>query len=206
MDGFGNKFFARAAFTLNQYGRAARRDLCDEIEGSGIDPLSAAMNLLELPLLDRVIKESMRLFTPVPYQVRRVTRDVAFGDVTLKQSNKVLIGAWATNRLASTYSDAAMFKPDRWQHTHPGSFDYLTFSAGPRRCVGYGLAMIIVKVTLATILLNRRPGLIDRTRIDTRVAITLRSRQPIPVLMRNRTARMRRAAIRGTVTSLFAAD
>ena len=32
MDGFGNKFFAGAAFALNQHGRTARRDLCDEIE------------------------------------------------------------------------------------------------------------------------------------------------------------------------------
>jgi len=161
------------------------------------------MKLLELPLLDRVMKESMRLLTPVPYQIRRVKQPTQFSNVALKENNKIIIGAWATNRLASTYPQAETFLPDRWQNADPGGFDYLTFSAGPRRCVGYGLAQIIVKVTLATILRHRRPRLVDGATIDTRVAITLRSRQPIPVMMQGRTARMRRADIRGTVTTLY---
>ena len=191
-------------FLLMQHPDIAH-DLCDELDASGIDPLTDPMKLLELPLLDRVLKECMRLFTPVPYQVRRVAQPIQVGNVMLQESNKVLIGSWATNRMASTYTDAERFKPDRWLTEEIGPFDYLTFSAGPRRCVGYGLAMVIVKVTLATILLKRRPHLLENTRIDTRVAITLRSKQPIPVVMAGRNARMVRAAVHGTVSNLYAA-
>ena len=88
--------------------------------------------------------------------------------------------------------------------TNSNTYNYLTFSAGPRRCVGYGLAMIMVKITLASILLKRRPNLVPNTRIDTKVAVTLRSKQPIPVVMANRNAKMVHADCSGTVANLYA--
>ena len=99
-------------FLLMQHPDIAH-NLCDELEGSGIDPLSDGMKLLELPLLDRALKESMRLFTPVPYQVRRVTREAQPVSANLKPRDVVVIGSSATNRLASVYADAERFKPDR---------------------------------------------------------------------------------------------
>ncbi len=166
----------------------------------------------------------MRLFTPVPYQVRRVARAAQPVGADLKEDDRILIGSWATNRLASVYADAERFKPDRWIETDSNNYDYLTFSAGPRRCietdsnsydyltfsvgprrcVGYGLAMIMVKITLASIPLKRRPNLVPNTRIDTKVAVTLRSRQPIRVVMSNRNAKIVRTDVHGTVSDLYA--
>ena len=191
-----------ALFLLMQHPGIAH-DLCDEIDGSGIDPVSEGMKFLELPLLDRVLKESMRLFTPVPYQVRRVTRDATVAGAGLKAKDIVVVGAWATNRLASVYSGAEKFRPDRWIETDSNTLDYLTFSAGPRRCVGYQLAMIMVKITLASILSKRRPNLLPDARIDTKVAVTLRSKQPILVMMGNRDTKIMRSPVRGTVTNHY---
>ncbi|MEX2648500.1 MAG: cytochrome P450, partial [Alphaproteobacteria bacterium] len=190
-------------FLLMQHPNIAH-DLCDELDGSGIDPLSDGMKLLDLPLLDRVLKESMRLLTPVPYQVRRVTRDAHPNGADLKPRDIVVIGSWATNRLASVYAEAERFKPDRWLEMDSNTYDYLTFSAGPRRCVGYGLAMIMVKITLASILLKRRPNLVPNARIDTQVAVTLRSKQPIPVVMADHNAKIVRSSVHGTVTNHYA--
>ena len=146
----------------------------------------------------------MRLFTPVPYQVRRVARAAQPVGADLKEDDRILIGSWATNRLASVYADAERFKPDRWIETDSNNYDYPTFNAGPRRCVGYGLAMIMVKITLASILMKRRPNLVPNTRIDTKVAVTLRSRQPIRVVMSNRNAKIVRTDVHGTVSDLYA--
>jgi cytochrome P450 len=189
-------------FILMQHPAIAHQ-VCDELDGSGIDPISDGMKLLDLPLLDRVIKESMRLFTTVPYLVRRVKARAKDIEIDLQPRDFVIIGAWATNRLASVYSEADKFVPDRWIKTNPNAYDYLMFGAGPRRCVGYGLAMIMIKITLASILLNRRPTLVPRTRIDTKVAITLRPRRAIPVVMANRNARFLRAEVFGTVAGLY---
>jgi cytochrome P450 len=190
-------------FILMQHPNIAHQ-LCDELDGSGVDPLSNGMKFLDLPLLDRVLKESMRLFTPVPYLVRGVNGSAQYLDANLRSKDVVIIGAWATNRLASVYSEAEKFLPDRWTKTDSNAYDHLIFGAGPRRCVGYGLAMIIIKITLASILLKRRPKLVPETRIDTKVAITLRSRQPIPVIMAGRDANFERANIHGTVARLYA--
>ncbi|TDI54253.1 MAG: cytochrome P450 [Alphaproteobacteria bacterium] len=146
----------------------------------------------------------MRLFTPVPYQVRRVARAAQPVGADLKEDDRILIGSWATNRLASVYADAERFKPDRWIETDSNNYDYPTFSAGPRRCVGYGLAMIMVKITLASIPLKRRPNLVPNIRIDTKVAVTLCSRQPIRVVMSNRNAKIVRTDVHGTVSDLYA--
>lgn len=189
-------------FMLMQHPQIAR-NLCDELDGSGIDPRTDGVKLLELPLLDRVVKESMRLFTPVPYQVRRVAEDAQANGIELKAKDYIVVGSWATNRLASVYSEAEFFRPDRWLRSRPNPYEYLVFSAGPRRCVGYGMAMIMVKVTLASILLQRRPSLQPDTRIDMRVAVTLRSRQPIPVTFADRTTEFRCAPVRGSVTAMY---
>jgi cytochrome P450 len=189
-------------FLLTQHPETAHA-LCDELEGSGIDPLSDGMKLLELPLLDRVLKESMRLCTPVPYQVRRVSKDAEASGLDLRARDIVVIGAWATNRLKSVYQDAEKFIPDRWFGMNANSYDYLTFSAGPRRCVGHGLAMIMLKITLATILLKRRPCLVPDSTIDTQVAVTLRPRKPIPVVFADKSRRFERAAAGGTITRLY---
>ncbi len=53
-------------------------------------------------------------------------------------------------------------------------------------------------------ILKRRPNLVPNTRIDTKVAVTLRSRQPIRVVMSNRNAKIVRTDVHGTVSDLYA--
>ena len=177
--------------------------LCHEIEGSGMDPMSGGQDLLALPLLDQVCKEAMRLFTPVPYQVRRVTRDAEAAGIPVRRKDVIVIGTWAHNRLADVYIEPARFWPERWAASKAGEFDCLTFSAGPRRCVGYLLAQIMIKVTVWSLLRQRHPRVVPHTRIDTRVAINLRSRQPIPVIMAPRDQPFRRAPVTGTVERIY---
>ncbi|MBY0382637.1 MAG: cytochrome P450 [Xanthobacteraceae bacterium] len=191
-----------AVFLLAQHPTIAH-DLCDEITGAGIDPATDGMRLLELPLLDRVLKESMRLFTPVPYQVRRVTADTRANDISYAHRDIIVIGAWATNRLRSVYRDADSFQPERWLTNDANNYDYLVFSAGPRRCVGYALAQIMVKITLATILMRRHPTLIAGQRIDTKVAVTLRTKQPIMALFNDATRHFERQPVEGSAANLY---
>ena len=194
-------------FLLMQHPDVAH-DLCDELDGAGLDPSSDWEKLLNLKLLDQVCKESMRLFPPVPYQMRRVTHDAEVGDaeaagVAVRRGDVIVIGCWGHNRLADVFTDPTTFRPERWATSEFGLYDSLTFSAGPRRCVGFSLAMIMIKVTLATILASRRPRILPQTRIDMRVAINLRTHGPIPVVMARRDQDFQRVPVGGTVTRLF---
>lgn len=191
-----------ALFLLNQHPKILA-DLCDEIDGSGINLLDNPTDILKLPILDRVFLESMRLFTPVPFQVRRVTQETNQFGTDLRPNDQVIIGAWATNRLKSVYENAEQFQPDRWVGKNSVSYDYLTFSAGPRRCVGVGIAMAILKITLAAILQQRRPNLISNQRIDTKVAVDLRAKQPMMAIFAPRSESPRKANITGTSLAMF---
>lgn len=185
-------------FLLTQFPQVAE-ELYAELAGSGADPRTDCNTILGLPLLDTFLKESMRLFTPVPYQVKRVKAEATPLGTRLKRNDIVIIGAWATNRLESVYEKAAQFEPERWNTTSADGFGYLTFSAGVRRCVGYGMAMVMVKLTLASIILKRRLMLVPGTRIDTFVAVTLRSRQPVRVILANRDTAFALGKVTGTV-------
>jgi cytochrome P450 len=135
--------------------------------------------------------------------MRRVTSDAEAAGVALRRGDVIVLGCWGHNRLADVFTDPASFRPERWAASDFGTYDSLTFSAGPRRCVGFSLAMIMIKVTLATILASRRPRIVPQTRIDMRVAINLRSRGPIPVVMARRDQDFQHAAVSGTVTRLY---
>jgi cytochrome P450 len=187
-------------FLLMQHPEVAR-DVCDDV--AGIDIVSDPMSVLSRPLLDRVVKEGMRLFTPVPYQVRRLAADAELAGIPLRRKDTIVIGTWAHNRLADVWVAAERFRPERWEGRRMGEFDYLTFSAGPRRCVGFFLAQIMVKLTLATILQQRHPRLAPGIRVDTRVAINLRAKGPIPVVMAGREDAFRRVDVAGTVNRVF---
>ena len=56
------------------------------------------------------------------------------------------------NRNADVYPCPEAFLPDRWLDIKPNAFAYPTFNAGPRACLGKGMAMLEIKMTIALIL------------------------------------------------------
>lgn len=49
------------------------------------------------------------------------------------------------------YENPLAFNPDRFLEKPDGKYDFLPFGAGPKKCLGYPLALLIIKSTLATI-------------------------------------------------------
>jgi cytochrome P450 len=174
-------------------------------EVAEFDPIAAPLACLDFPLLDQVVKEALRLFTPVPYQLRVTTAATELFGVHLPAKSRVLIGAWTTNRAPAVYPDPDAFRPERWAGRVPNAYDWLTFSAGPRRCIGFGLAMIMIKVTLAMLLRDRCPRLVAGTHIDTRVAVTVRPAGAMPLILAPSGAGFERVPISGRAARLFRA-
>ncbi|KAG7391230.1 hypothetical protein PHYPSEUDO_005591 [Phytophthora pseudosyringae] len=114
----------------------------------------------QLVYLEAAIKESLRLNPVAPLIGRTATQDVFFSDGTfITSGTRVVIPTFAVARLESIWgADAAEFKPGRWIDPETGSlrvispFKFLVFLAGPRSCLGAKLAMLELKVALATIL------------------------------------------------------
>ncbi|KAJ8672685.1 hypothetical protein QAD02_003945 [Eretmocerus hayati] len=110
-------------------------------------------DLHRMEYLERVIKETMRLFPVGPLLVRRVTDDLNIGEFTLTKGSSVVLGIIKTHRCEKHWVDPLTFNPDRFSpeevaKRHP--YAYIPFSAGPRNCLGIKYAMMAMKTLLAT--------------------------------------------------------
>ncbi|EJF60511.1 cytochrome P450 [Dichomitus squalens LYAD-421 SS1] len=122
-----------------------------------------------LPYLEAVLRETLRLYSGLPYIERVVTvpDSIPLGE-PVKLSNGevvsqipvlpgqvVVILCIAIHRMDSVWEDPDVFRPERWLKDLPpseklcsGWAKTLAFSDGPRNCIGYRLAIFQYKVIL----------------------------------------------------------
>ncbi|XP_067130119.1 cytochrome P450 4C1-like [Centruroides vittatus] len=114
-------------------------------------------DLLKMKYLECVIKESMRIYPPVPIIGRKNPYELKIDDYVLPPKSTFVIGIHAIHHNPSVYENPEVFDPDRFlpenfKKLHPYAF--LPFSAGPRNCLGGKAAMVTIKTAMANILRN----------------------------------------------------
>ncbi|KAL1422668.1 hypothetical protein MTO96_003846 [Rhipicephalus appendiculatus] len=114
-------------------------------------------HVAKLTYLDRVLKETMRIFTIVPWVGRSLTEPLKIGNYTIPEGCTCYVFAYGIHRDPAHYTDPEVFDPDRFlpencSRNHP--FAFVPFSAGPRNCIGQKFAMLELKVLLAKVLTN----------------------------------------------------
>jgi cytochrome P450 len=176
--------------------------LLDEVSATPAKSRVCADQPEPLSLLDAVVKESMRLLPPVPFQIRRASQDTDLIDCEVKAGTRVFFSAFLTNRLPDVYHDGDKFIPQRWAQIAPSQYEYLVFSAGPRTCIGYWFGMTFLKTTLAHIVRHYRITLVPGARIDSGVAITMWPSRGLPVVIRPQDGLFRASPIRGNIGRL----
>ncbi len=161
--------------------------------------------LAALPLLDAVVKESLRLLSPVALTGRTAARGATLGGYEIPERADVYISPFVTHRLPELYARPNHFLPERWLKGEPAPspWAYLPFGAGPHVCVGASLAALEIRLTLAMLLQRFTLLPPDGARIDHRVQATLSTKAGLPmrVLPRQRVDRPPR--ITGDVRELF---
>jgi cytochrome P450 len=177
-------------------------DLMDELESAlGAGPPSLP-RVASLPLLDSVIKESMRIIPPVPLQFRVAERDTELAGHPVPRGARVVLSAFLTNRLPDVYPDSDRFDPARWARLTPSPFEYSNFSAGPRSCPGYWFGTSVVKLSLAAIMLRFRVSLAPDARIDYTVQPGMRPRGQVPIVLHPQDRAFASASVRGQIRDL----
>ncbi len=153
-------------FLLAQHPQVLQA-LLDELDGTlhgGAPTVEQVQH--SLPILDAVIKESMRLLPPGLWFLRVAQAPVRLGPYSIPQGTRVLWTPTVTHRLPRLYPEPSAFKPERWQTINPSPYEYLPFGAGPRRCLGAVFAVMEMKLVLPAILQRFRLSLPDNVRID----------------------------------------
>jgi cytochrome P450 len=116
-------------------------------------------DLEQMPYLEMVLKESMRLLPVTTLLSRQAVESVVLNGYTLPKNSLVLIAPWTLHRCPEYFPNPLGFDPERF---HPErkdkipKFAYLPFSAGSRICIGNAFAMMQMRINLATILQDYR--------------------------------------------------
>ncbi|XP_050681337.1 cytochrome P450 4C1-like isoform X4 [Leptidea sinapis] len=110
----------------------------------------AAMNYLE-----RCIKESLRLYPPVPFIGRDLSEDVKLSNYLAPKGFMSHIHIFDLHRQESLFKNALLFDPDRFLPENSvgrHNYAYIPFSAGPRNCIGQKFAMMEMKSAVSSVL------------------------------------------------------
>lgn len=128
--------------------RKLRREVADVLD-------SRAPTLADLDRLaytEQVVSESLRLYSPIHSISRVALEDDTLGGYAIPAGSTVYVSLHATHRLAEFWPDPERFDPDRFaadQCERRPRFAFIPFAAGPRNCIGGGMAMIELKLAVA---------------------------------------------------------
>ncbi|CAH1439737.1 unnamed protein product [Lactuca virosa] len=113
-------------------------------------------DLEKMHYLHAVIKETLRLHTPLPLLIsRQSTEYVKLMGYDIPAGTQVIINAWAIGRDPSLWEEAEKFWPERFLKSsidYKGMhFEFLPFGAGRRGCPGIQFAIVINELALANL-------------------------------------------------------
>ncbi|XP_064458393.1 cytochrome P450 4c3-like [Ornithodoros turicata] len=112
----------------------------------------------ELKYLECVIKETLRLFPPLPILGRDFRTDTTIGGHTIPKGTVGLVLLYFLHRNPKVYENPNDFIPERFLETsakhHP--FAFIPFAGGLRNCLGQNYAKTEEKIVLSHILRNFR--------------------------------------------------
>lgn len=183
-------------FDDNNPGTDSKIDIAEAIES--------------LPYLHAICRESLRVIPVAPLVRREASTDTTILGQAIPKGTSVIAMAWAVNRLESEWGvDALEFRPERWlseastgeaanngdatstsapngtaklttMQNKATPYNYLSFSTGPRSCIGEGFAKAEFAALLAAV--------VGRFRIEPEVD-TPEGRGRLPRIMWGITAR-----------------
>ena len=141
----------------------------------------------DLPALSyarQVLQEAMRLYPPAWLIERQVIADDEVGGFRIPAGSMVAISPYTLHRNPALWPDSERFDPDRFRPeatAERSRFAYLPFGAGPRVCIGAGLAMLDAHVILVMVAQRFRLATDPAHVVDLEPLTTLRPRTGVRV-------------------------
>lgn len=122
-------------FAFEQLARSP--DVQERLAAGGDDYLDATVN--------EVMRRRPVLPNPEP---RLVKREVTIGGWAYPEGVVLIVGAYLIHHDASIYPDPYAFRPERFLGRKPGTYTWLPFGGGRRRCLGASFAQLEMRIVL----------------------------------------------------------
>ncbi len=140
-----------------------------------------------LPYVDMVIKEAMRLYPPAWTVGRRAVDDFEVEGYRLPAGQVVLLSQWVLHRLPEVWGDDVLeFKPERFDPEHPQEVPqgaYFPFGLGPRMCIGMPFAQMEARLVLATVAQRFRLRLAPNWPVRPEARVTIRPKYGLRMVL-----------------------
>lgn len=110
----------------------------------------------QLPYVDALVNEVMRLKPVAPINLVEALRDISVGSLALRRGQSAIILARAIAMREAEFPDAKRFNPQRWlgaegEKRQSSTRAFMPFGSGPRLCPGRSLALLEMKAVLVMI-------------------------------------------------------
>lgn len=182
-----------------------RAQLRNELEGASLGQrVPRPSELDNLPLLDAVVREGLRLLPPSAILVRLSRHPSMLAGYSLPAWCEVVISPYVAHRDPVRFPQPHRFRPPRWKDLKPGPFEFFPFGAGGRYCLGRQLATNILKTGLAIMLQRHDIVLAGDQVLDWRMNVTMMpSSEPLIAALPALPGQRRGGMLQGAVAELM---
>jgi cytochrome P450 len=151
-----------STLTFMMYELARRPDVIeklqaeqDQVLGGGVPDIDKLER--EMPYLEMVLDEVLRLYPPAWIGPRRVVKDFEFNGEFVPKGAYFAYCSWASHRIPEVFPEPEAFIPERFTRERKAALPhgaYVPFGGGQRICIGKRFGQTEVKL-VATMLLQR---------------------------------------------------
>nr|AJD87468.1 cytochrome P450 CYP76AD12 [Cleretum bellidiforme] len=158
----------------------------------GKDSIIRESDIPNMPYLQAIIKETLRLHPPTVFLLpRKADADVELYGYVVPKNAQILVNLWALGRDPLVWKSPNVFKPERFLGSEIDfkgrDFGLLPFGAGRRICPGMNLAYRMLTLMLATLLQSFDWKVADGTNpqdmdMDEKFGIALQKTTPLQII------------------------
>ncbi|KAJ8772721.1 hypothetical protein K2173_027898 [Erythroxylum novogranatense] len=142
--------WAIVLLSIHQDWQVKAREEVTRVLGDEESP--TADTLSELKLIQMILNETLRLYAPVTFFVRKTCKDVQLGGLNIPSGTQLALAIMAINHDVQIWGeDVDEFIPERFSEPRKHLSAFFPWGLGPRTCVGQNLAMVEVKIALSMI-------------------------------------------------------
>jgi cytochrome P450 len=143
----------------------------------------------EMPYLDMVVDEVLRLYPPAWIGPRRAVRDFEWGGYRVPKGAYVNYCSWASHRLPEVFPEPEAFVPERFTRARKAALPrgaYVPFGGGKRVCIGKRFGQIEVKLVTTMLLQQLGADVLPGRTMTVRQSPTLSPRGGLPMRLGKR--------------------